>query len=113
MGRWAQRRLRGGGVTPAAPAVPAVISVAQTAPDSCLITFDHPITVNGAAADGSFDIGGIPCDNLEGVPTQAGVAQAQVSSSDWAFAAGETWTFSAQPPWITETIVTPASGTTI
>lgn len=114
MGRWSQRRLRGGspGSAPPPPAGVAIVSVATT-----FLGGAYDVTFASAVAftSGSFpgDIGltidGLAVQAVSLSPSSPGtVVNVQVSGSP---GAGQPWAVAGQPAWLTDAILIPQSGT--
>jgi len=112
MGRWAQRRIRGGDApSPAAapPDIAIILSVGvQAGLDRVIIAFDRAITVNANVPGAMFTVDG---------ETMIDAAQNSTESCICAISTlpGQVvaWSMGSQPNFITTSVATPDSGTTV
>lgn len=101
MGRWAQQRRRGG-----ASALPAILRVEFIDNQNVRVTFSGSVGVDGVVGpDGSFKVATAAVASV----TAAGPAIVDVELDDL-ISAGDPWTLTAQPNWLTTAVRVPASG---
>lgn len=110
MGRWAQRKRRGGGpgggATPEPPVTLLSITCDGTATE--ILTFSGPVVTPGGAADSALQISGEDVGPFGG---QTGTTINVITGGG--HIDGEPWALTAQPAWLTTPVVFPDSGTTI
>lgn len=111
MGRWAQRRTRGGGGVPtAAPALtPVTLIDVQSAGTDFICQFDGPITTDPAAVpDSGLTIDGF---DVTSVSPAAG-STCSINTAGGAITPGLLWDLISQPGWLLTPIAAPSSGLT-
>lgn len=103
MGRWAQRRLRGGG-GPTIAAV-AILSITQSDVDTADVLFSTPVTaIDGLYADAALTVDGNDVQQVTTLtPTSIRIVVTDASS-------GNPWSLVSQPAWTTTPLTFPASG---
>lgn len=109
MGRWAQRRMRGGGPAVAGPPSPptlTVTGVSTSGGSEGVVTFSAPIALDtGVGPDGSFTFNG----NVPSSVSLDSATQARVFGVG-PFGLGDPWAVTAQPNWLVTALVVPESG---
>lgn len=106
MGRWAQRRVRGGGGgVAAAPLTVIGASLAGPLGEDIDLTFSDAFTFNAAPTDGTIEVDGTP-------PVTWSQMSATVLRLEPASPAspGSTWAITAQPTCIDEPVAAPQGG---
>ncbi len=109
MGRWAQRKIRGGGGEGGAQLPLVLISVELIAADSLKLTWSRAVEVDqGVVPDGGFKVNGIQPDNCS--PFDSAVTTfAAADGAGWVD--GDAWNLAAQPNWLLTPIGGPQTGT--
>lgn len=111
MGRWAQRRLRGGGPAAGPGVTPNAVSIldVRSTGTNWAITFSGPVTINGAAVPDS----GLQVDGFD--VSAVSVFAADILSVETAgvtYASGLAWVLASQPAWLVTPIIGPDAGVT-
>lgn len=110
MGRWAQRRVRGGGAEGTNPAPPPqVTAVIIDSNNLARVLFSAPVTLATSAPDTDLTIG-VDGSSFQ---TQTGATEISLHSGVNTWVAGDPWTLATSPAWVAETVVAPDSGTTV
>lgn len=111
MGRWAQRRLRGGGGGPPVDSTPRIIAVTAISAFVYRLTFNAPVTTLALdPSDGSFAVSGVTPDGGTTVAPGTGLT-VDLTFGDGT-GAGNLWELNYQPFFISTPIVNPDSGLT-
>lgn len=106
MGRYAQRRRRGGGPIGAAA---VLVSLTRTGFSQATALFSIPVTLTSSFAVSGLTAGG---QTVTGVTLVAPASVALVFSGAIG-AVGSAWAVSAQPSWLVQPTPFPVSGVTI
>lgn len=108
MGRWAQRKRRGGDAEP--PPAPALVNIASIAfgPTDYTVIFDGPVSIDTMAVpDGGLTLDGNNVDTVTVInPNAVAVTTGGFMSG------GQPWSLTSQPAWCLTSLAFPASGTT-
>lgn len=111
MGRYAQRRLRGG--TPLPPTPPPGVQILSITPgilgNDGLVTFDQVVNFfTGPPPDGALLVNGQAVQSLGLAPPSPGTQCTVLISGT--ISIGDPWALSSQPGWLVEAAGTPQSG---
>lgn len=108
MGRWAQRRVRGGGGVPNTPPPTIFITdVIVTGSSTCDVNFSDSVTGADVGLWAGFTVNGQQPNTVD----FPGGPVASLGFSE-GIGEGQPWEVTAQPQWLTTPIVVPESGVT-
>lgn len=108
MGRWAQQRRRGGGVSPTLGGPPSLLSLDSNGSPTVVATFSAAVTVVAGNSSSALSIAG---NDVDAASNQTGTVINLTCESN--SSPGDAWALTSQPAWCTTPLVFPASGTTI